>query len=312
MNTELELEVFRAGDYGEKGQWSEEMLDQMAEEYRADRHEAPVTLDHAQTGPALGWVSGLKRAGDRLIARLRNLNGDLVELLRSGAFKKRSVEIYHALPETGKPYLKAVSFLGAGAPTVKGLRDAIFSDDTASTSFRSELGEYACFDFAEAHGGGQPVRGAVENEDKGDGAPSSLGQPAEITQCEPASPRSTSADFSELEAELRQEGRWNPRWEAMRIRQFFGALSTLDELESQPGQLITPAQWFADFLRTLPPHLPMGEAAPPRIPGPRVSIPQGERVSPSSIELHRRVVKLRQSRPELSYAEALQDCARPQ
>ena len=312
MNTELELEVFRAGDYGAKGQWSEEMLDQMAEEYQAGRHEAPVTLDHAQTGPALGWVSGLKRAGDRLIARLRNLNGDLVELLRSGAFKKRSVEIYHALPETGKPYLKAVSFLGAGAPTVKGLRDAIFSDATASTSFRSELGEYASYDFAEARGGGEPGHSEPGSEEKKEAVPPGFVQPDGTAQTEPAPPRTPAIDFSELETELRQEGRWNPRWEAMRIRQFFGALSTLDEVESQPGELFTPAQWFADFLRTLPPHLPMGEAAPPRIPGPRVSIPQGERVSSSSIELHRRVVKLRQSRPELSYAEALQDCARPQ
>ena len=125
MHQEMELEVFRAGDYGAKGRWSEAELDEIARSYRAELHEAPVTIDHAQTGPALGWVDSVKRRGDRLVARLRGLNAAFVELLNHGAFKKRSVELYRRLPESGGPYLKAVSFLGAGAPAVKGLRTCL-------------------------------------------------------------------------------------------------------------------------------------------------------------------------------------------
>ena len=55
MNEEMELEVFRAGDYGAKGAWSEETLDRLVADYDSGLHEAPVTLDHAQRGPALGW-----------------------------------------------------------------------------------------------------------------------------------------------------------------------------------------------------------------------------------------------------------------
>src|SRR5690606_32066987 len=51
---ELELEIFRAGDYGPRGRWSEADLDRLAAGYDPALHEAPVTLDHAQTGPALG------------------------------------------------------------------------------------------------------------------------------------------------------------------------------------------------------------------------------------------------------------------
>jgi len=46
VSQKLELEVFRAGDYGPKGQWGEAELEQLAEDYNPAMHEAPVTLDH--------------------------------------------------------------------------------------------------------------------------------------------------------------------------------------------------------------------------------------------------------------------------
>lgn len=126
--TTLDLEVFRAGDYGERGRWTEETLDTMARDYDAALHEAPVTVDHATSGPALGWVAGLRRVGSVLVARLRDLDPAFAELLRRGAYKKRSVELYPALRETGRPYLRAVSFLGACPPAVKGLADIVFAE----------------------------------------------------------------------------------------------------------------------------------------------------------------------------------------
>lgn len=126
--TTLDLEVFRAGDYGERGRWTEETLDTMARDYDAALHEAPVTVDHAASGPALGWVAGLRRVGSVLVARLRDLDPAFAELLRRGAYKKRSVELYPALRETGRPYLRAVSFLGACPPAVKGLADIVFAE----------------------------------------------------------------------------------------------------------------------------------------------------------------------------------------
>lgn len=126
----IELEVFRAGDYGAKGSWPEAALDQLAADYDPARHEAPVTLDHAQTGPAHGWVCGLRRAGDRLIATLRGLSQHVRELLTNGAYKKRSVELYPQFADTGRPYLRAVSLLGAAVPEVKGLSDPLVFEET--------------------------------------------------------------------------------------------------------------------------------------------------------------------------------------
>lgn len=131
--TEIEVEVFRAGDYGERGVYTEDDLTAIAVDYAADAHEAPVTIDHAQNGPAHGWVSGLKCLGGRLIASLSRLSPNLAEALRSGSFRKRSIELYRQFEKTGRPYLKAVSFLGAAAPAVKGLADPIFADPGADT-----------------------------------------------------------------------------------------------------------------------------------------------------------------------------------
>ncbi|MCC5876911.1 MAG: hypothetical protein JJU11_11890 [Candidatus Sumerlaeia bacterium] len=128
---ELEIEVFRSGDYGARGVYTDDDLARVAGNYNPDLHEAPVTIDHAQDGPAHGWVAGLKVVGDRLVARLGRLSPALVEAVRSGAFRKRSVELFRRFRDTGAPYLKAVSFLGAATPRVSGLADPAFSTDEA-------------------------------------------------------------------------------------------------------------------------------------------------------------------------------------
>ncbi len=132
----LEIEIFRAGDYGERGNYGEAELDAIAEDYAADLHEAPVTIDHQQEGAAHGWVSQLRRVGDRLLARLEKLSPELMASIKSHRLKKRSVELYRQFQSTGRPYLKAVTFLGAGAPAVKGLTDPCFSDPEGNESLR--------------------------------------------------------------------------------------------------------------------------------------------------------------------------------
>jgi len=124
---EIEVEVFRAGDYGEKGNYSEADVALIADGYKADIHEAPVTVDHKQEGPAYGWVKRLRSAGARLFAILGDLNAEFKETVKAGAYKKISVEIYKKFKETGKPYLRAVTFLGAQIPEIKGLSPVKFS-----------------------------------------------------------------------------------------------------------------------------------------------------------------------------------------
>ncbi len=137
----IDVEVFRAGDYGERGVYTAADLDAIAADYNPREHEAPVTIDHAQSGPAHGWVLGLRALGDRLVATLGRISPSLAEAIGAGAFRKRSVEIYRRFSATGRPYLKAVSFLGAAAPEVKGLADPEFAETADSVaSFEEEVG----------------------------------------------------------------------------------------------------------------------------------------------------------------------------
>ncbi len=314
MNPELELEIFRAGDYGVKGRWTEDQLERIAGGYDADLHEAPVTLDHAQSGPAMGWVRGVRRCGDRLVARLRGLDDGLRQLLRSGAFKKRSVELYRELPETGEPYLKAVSFLGAAAPAVKGLREAVFSESESADLFRAELGESCALDFAEPQFGDEHPRSEdprcevpskISSDDASDAVPT--------TEVRPAS----SVNFAELRSELRGEGRWIPAWDHGGIEAFYEtlrshtALTETEATEEPSGDhAADAASWFADFLRGLPATVSLGESAPAGRPHTRQGIPNGEGVSPSSIALHRRVVRMCGADPGLNYGDALILCSK--
>lgn len=140
---EIQVEVFRAGNYGPKGVYTEEDLDAIAADYDPADHEAPVTFDHEQKGPAHGWVTGVRRLGDRLVATLARISPALFQALKAGAFKKRSVELYRQYARTGRPYLKALSFLGAAPPEVKGLQDPAFAEgETATICFEEEPPDY--------------------------------------------------------------------------------------------------------------------------------------------------------------------------
>ncbi|MEA1996704.1 MAG: hypothetical protein U9N45_03660 [Gemmatimonadota bacterium] len=96
-------------------------LEDMAADYDRLLQEAPVTLEHKKEGPAHGWVSALRVAGDRLQAKFTDLSAKLRQWLGSGAYRSRSIEMYKPFEPTGKAYLGAVSFLGAAPPAVKGL-----------------------------------------------------------------------------------------------------------------------------------------------------------------------------------------------
>ncbi|MCX7625836.1 MAG: hypothetical protein N2Z21_06455 [Candidatus Sumerlaeaceae bacterium] len=131
----LEMEVFRAGNYGAKGVWTPQDIEQLARDYSPDLLEAPLTFDHARSGPAFGWVKHLKRVGDRLVALLGGVPECVRELVRRGAYKKRSVELLRCFAATGRPYLRAVSLLGAASPAVPGLREVQFSAEEGVLCF---------------------------------------------------------------------------------------------------------------------------------------------------------------------------------
>jgi len=117
------IEVFRAGDYGSKGNWTAADLDQLAQSYDPAKHAAPVVIGHPQhDAPAWAWVKKLRRVGESLWARLEKVAPEFEELVRQGRFLQRSVAFYKKFALTGRPYLRHLAFLGAQPPEVKGLQ----------------------------------------------------------------------------------------------------------------------------------------------------------------------------------------------
>jgi len=122
---EIEMDIFKAGDYGRKGRYSRDDIRAMADDYAPAYHEAPVKVDHVDEGPAYGWIRELRQSEsdpDMLVARAVVVP-ELAEKIRKGQFRKRSVELYFDFPATGRPHVRGVAFLGAGVPEVKGLGD---------------------------------------------------------------------------------------------------------------------------------------------------------------------------------------------
>jgi len=305
MHDQLELEVFRAGDYGAKGVWDEAALERLAADYDPALHEAPVTLDHAQAGPALGWVASVRRVGDRLIARLRGLNRRLLELIRRGAFRKRSIELYTALRETGRPYLRAVSFLGAAAPEVKGLTDPLPAGQAGPL-------------FAETGDDAGAGDGVVLFDDCRPPAALPIEKPLENTEATvhpapaPAGPQNPAwPAFAEIAANLREHGQWQPSWIDADLAAFYEALAALGTVQLSGDRTVAPALWFAEFLQALPPVVMLSEAAPAafELHAPLAGIPTGAPVASASIALHRKALAWQAAHPGTPYGDALRRCA---
>lgn len=340
LTHELEVEVFRAGDYGEKGSYTSDDLDALVSDYDTQLHEAPVTIDHHQSGPAFGWVRSLRRAGDLLIARLKNLDQQFRDLLKQGAFKKRSIELYRHFQQTGRPYLRAVSFLGARIPEVKGLADPIFHDSGEFVEIEfSEPGETTseadqpdatqCDQEPEAAtavamASEDTARMATQQMAETDTALQQLQHEKERAEHEldalrRAQRRTQLQSFCQT---LKQQGKLLPAWEKLGIVDFLEALDVLHVQQGSAGihfgegdEPTTPLEWFKAFLASLPPLVPLGEVArddalrtrrDAALPQPTPQAP----VSRSSVELHRKALAFQEQNPGLSYVDALKAAAK--
>lgn len=139
---EIWIECFRTGSQtdsaGNTKDWTEADLDNIVDKYNnqadEERHEAPIVLGHPKTDdPAFGWVEELKREGNLLFAKLKDLSKDFVQKVRDGQYKKRSISLYSNM------LLKHIGFLGATPPAVKGLADPDFNSSQSYMTFEEEI-----------------------------------------------------------------------------------------------------------------------------------------------------------------------------
>ena len=125
------FEVFKAGTYPQ-GKFTKKEIAQIAKNYDPTFCEAPITIDHQQSGPAYGWVDDVKADGEKLKVSFKEVPKEFEQAVNDGKYKKVSVELYRNLDGKGA-YLKAVSFLGAAMPQVKGLEAIKFMEAESDT-----------------------------------------------------------------------------------------------------------------------------------------------------------------------------------
>ena len=91
-------------------------------------HDDKQELLHKSGLPAGGWITKLKRVGDKILVNIKEVPKVLYDLIKNGAYKRISSEILdnYNEPSTKKIYkkvLSAIAFLGADLPAVTNLKD---------------------------------------------------------------------------------------------------------------------------------------------------------------------------------------------
>ena len=128
-------EIFSTGLWN-KDQYSEGDLDGMVEAFGKVGFRPPIKLGHSETQkllkgeglPAAGWIENLRRAGNKLVCDFKRVPRKIAELIKAGAYRKKSAEVYWDYLDEAKStkfprVLKAVSLLGEEIPAVTSLAD---------------------------------------------------------------------------------------------------------------------------------------------------------------------------------------------
>ena len=143
------VELLKVGRWHGEGcpddgcEFTQEHLDQIVSAYHETegKHDVPVQLGHddqqklLQTDglPAAGWVTNLRRLGERLIGDLQKVPAAVADLIDAGAYRTRSVQVSEDYEVDGTKYpfvLTHLALLGADLPAVQGLADItkLYSD----------------------------------------------------------------------------------------------------------------------------------------------------------------------------------------
>jgi hypothetical protein len=126
MNSIANIEIFRAGTWnGDK--YTVEDLDDMVANFDLVGYNVPVKLGHSDDPgePAYGWVAGIRRVGDRLLATLTDIPSQIFDAIANRRFDAVSAEIIWNLKRNGQTFrraLAAIALLGSELPAVAGLK----------------------------------------------------------------------------------------------------------------------------------------------------------------------------------------------
>ncbi len=113
------VEIFRAGRQtagnGTEIEFSTADLDQIIDSHAAGWR-APLVIGHPKhNDPAYGWVESLKRDGDSLFAKFRDITPEFAAAVEAGHYSSRSVRL---VKDKGRWLIDHVGFLGAKRPAI--------------------------------------------------------------------------------------------------------------------------------------------------------------------------------------------------
>jgi hypothetical protein len=132
--------IFRAGvqkdSLGREKVWTTGDLDQVVANHSAE-HPAPHVITHKELySPfAYGRTAELKREGDVLLAKSKDIEPQFEQLIKDGRLFERSVRL---VPTANGWKLGHVAWLGAEQPAVQGLAPVQFSAEPAACDYSLE------------------------------------------------------------------------------------------------------------------------------------------------------------------------------
>lgn len=118
---------------GEEVTFTTDDLDAIAASYDPADREAPLVLGHPEDDdPAYGWTTRLRRAGEILQAKFKQIPEALKEAVDKGHYRKISMALF---PD--KTTLRHIGLLGAVQPAIPGLTPVSFA-----------AGDYEVYEFS--------------------------------------------------------------------------------------------------------------------------------------------------------------------
>jgi len=248
------IEVFRAGKHtdsqGRQRTWTRDDLDKMVNGYDPTNHEAPIVVGHPKSNaPAYGWVEALKRSGERLLAKFKQVEQQFGEMVQAGRFKKRSISVYP------NGTLRHVGFLGAAPPAIPGLKDIDFNDEDNCLDYEQPIQDEE-YDMTK-----EELEQQLEEQKKKTAAAEK--KAADFEQ----RANTATANFEELESKNKKaqvdrfiadginSGKIIPAWKDQGLADFMLNLEEdSGEYEFSEGKKQTQATWFREFLEGFSSH----------------------------------------------------------
>lgn len=154
QTTLTDVEIFAVGEWrGSKTvKATSEMLDQILANFqelnsKVSGFGVPLKIGHKdeQGMPAMGWMSALRKIGDKLLADFTDVAPEIVDAIRKRRYNSVSVELYPRVSYGGKVFenvLGGVAALGAEWPAVKGLKPlsaSLFEDQGDKLELSKEI-----------------------------------------------------------------------------------------------------------------------------------------------------------------------------